>query len=387
EVGIAAARVGSPEEQSLLFGQLQGINPSQLATEQQLALIRAQGLLMIRNKQLTSAPLTNQWLDVFPDSNPSINEELAYLFMDTKDDRWLSKVFDAWSQASLEGTGPIIPDSVAQRSKRYGRAVMNLRKRRPAAHKMALMNAMSHYETGWNDEMRDTFFVGFNSFWDREGGRSYRGFLLAIMDQALENVPPERREEYKELAGADLGRYGSPVLAQLPVPEGPGRNWTVSEIESLMLDRELEGNFENGEKMFEAALCRSCHAMQGRGSNLGPELTQLGNRFSVRDMAVALVDPNAEISDQYTISDLELADGSLLQGKVVKEDSDTLYVMVNPLDQDHLLKIPSLQVVTEKASSRSFMFPGMLNRLNKQEVYDLMSYLLAGGDTTHVVYN
>ncbi len=385
-MGIAAARTGSASDQQRLFERLSSIDASAMSIEDQLGLIRAQGLLMSRNDQLSSSTLTEQWIGQFPSPDRRVNEELAFLFMDTKDDRWLPKVFAAWREASDTEEGIIIADSVAQRSKQYGGAVMNLRKRRPAAHKISLMYAMANYQVGWTDDMRKDYFVGFNGLWDREGGHSYRGYITTIMEKALEPLSAEKQADYRALSGADLGQYGSRMLRDLPVPEGPGQHWTVENVETLMSRTDLLPNFENGAKMFDAALCRACHSMQGKGSSLGPELTQLGTRFSIKDMAIALVDPDAEVSDQYRVTELVLKDESMVRGKVVKIESDTLHVMVNPLAPEYLQKVPAQEVVSETASANSWMFPAMLNRLNEQEVYDLMSYLQAAGDASHETY-
>ena len=387
EMGVAVARVGEPFQQKALFDRLRVLDIQGLTDMERLSLLRAQGLLIIRNSALNSSTLTDQWIESFPSEDQALNEEIAYLFSDTQDERWLRKVFAVWKEAPLSTDGLIISDSVAQRSQQYGRAIMNLRKRRPAAHKIALMDAMSHYAYGWTDAIWDEYFLGFNAFWDREGGNSYRGYLMAILEESLRKVPGELVEDFRAMAGADLGRYGARALANLPVPKGPGQNWTIPKVEALMGNQKMVANFENGEKMFDAALCRACHSMQGRGSGLGPELTQLGTRFSVGDIAVALVDPNRAVSDQYMISDLTLKDESTVTGQVIKEENDTLFVMVNPLAPSFLKEIAQEEVLSEQPSPRSWMFPGMLNRLNEQEVFDLVTYLVAGGDEAHEAYN
>jgi hypothetical protein len=53
--------------------------------------------------------------------------------------------------------------------------------------------------------------------------------------------------------------------------------------------------------------------------------------------------------------------------------------MLNPLTPEKVIKIHLSLIKEKKRSLQSQMFPALLNRLNEQEVVDLMTYLLAGG--------
>ena len=67
--------------------------------------------------------------------------------------------------------------------------------------------------------------------------------------------------------------------------------------------------------MFAASLCITCHNMSGEGGTVGPDLTQLGSRFSYKDILVAIVDPSKTISDQFAATIFYLKDGSSIVGR------------------------------------------------------------------------
>ena len=99
--------------------------------------------------------------------------------------------------------------------------------------------------------------------------------------------------------------------------------------------------------MFEAALCQACHRIQNKGNNIGPDLTQLASRFTVKDMAHAIINPNAEISDQYMMSEIYLNNDDRWFAKIIEETSDSLFVMLNPLTPEKVTKI-HLSSIKEK---------------------------------------
>ena len=115
-------------------------------------------------------------------------------------------------------------------------------------------------------------------------------------------------------------------------------------------------------------------------------MTQLASRFTVKDMAHAIINPNAEISDQYMLSEIQLNNGARWFAKIIEETSDSLFVMLNPLTPEKLTKIPLSSIKEKKLTHQSQMFPASLNRLNAQEVVDLMTYLLAGGQDDISLY-
>lgn len=138
--------------------------------------------------------------------------------------------------------------------------------------------------------------------------------------------------------------------------------------------------------MYVATTCSRCHAIKGEGGNIGPDLTQIGTRFSTKDILEAILEPSKAISDQYAATQFELKNGKSLVGKIANQDAEHYYVSQNPYAPDFLVKVNKKDVVAKNYSTISIMLPGLVNPLNVEELKDLVAYLKAGGDEEHEVF-
>ena len=132
--------------------------------------------------------------------------------------------------------------------------------------------------------------------------------------------------------------------------------------------------------MFAAARCASCHAMRGEGGAIGPDLTQLGTRFSPKDMLESIIEPNKTVSDQYAATVFTMKDGSSILGRLINENEKSYSVSQNPFAPDALREIAKADVASTKYSYISVMYPGLINSMNEDEVRDLVALVMAGGD-------
>ena len=126
--------------------------------------------------------------------------------------------------------------------------------------------------------------------------------------------------------------------------------------------------------------------MRGEGGTVGPDLTQLGSRFSYKDMLVAIIEPSKTISDQFAATVFYLQDGRTVTGRLMNQDADKYYVSQNPFAPQTLREIPKKDVVKTRLSETSIMFDNLLNRLNGEEVKDLLAYLKAGGNKQDSIF-
>ena len=64
-------------------------------------------------------------------------------------------------------------------------------------------------------------------------------------------------------------------------------------------------------------------------------------------------------------------------GKILEEKDEVLILANNPFDYDQKIEIKRFDIRTSKLSDISPMPAGMINRLNPDELKDLLAYLLA----------
>jgi putative heme-binding domain-containing protein len=180
-----------------------------------------------------------------------------------------------------------------------------------------------------------------------------------------------------------LGDFPSVDLTQLPKAKGPPGAWTVDTAMELFAS-ELRGrDFENGKKMYSAGLCIACHRFGGEGGVTGPDLGSLGSRFSIKDILVAICEPSASISEQYMASTVKLKVGDTLYGRLIIRNDKEIGVASNPFDLNQITKAPTENLESIEFSNVSIMPPGLISGMNRDELMDLMAYLLSGGDLQH----
>jgi putative heme-binding domain-containing protein len=168
--------------------------------------------------------------------------------------------------------------------------------------------------------------------------------------------------------------------------KGPGRNWKLEEALTAIDTAKGKRDFEQGKAMFAASLCKSCHQVKGEGGISGPDLTQLGTRFSNKDMLEAIISPSKAISDQYGSTVFFLKKGGSILGRLIRQDNTNYYISQNPFDASIVRTVAKSNVARTRVSDVSPMLPGMINGLNPEELNDLVAYLKSAGNPNHPVY-
>jgi putative heme-binding domain-containing protein len=236
-------------------------------------------------------------------------------------------------------------------------------------------------KAGWTADLRADYFRWFEKTVTWSGGNSLRKFLQNIENEAWDETPFDHRV-LVEKAGARTPF----TLPELPKPSGPGKDWTIDEVRELA-KTELKGrSFENGQKMFAATRCVLCHRFAGNGGATGPDLTQLAGRFNVEALTEAIMDPSKVISDQYKASTVVTAAGKTVVGRIVSENDEQISVLTDPEDSTKIADIPKEDIDEILASKISIMPADLLKPLNKEEVLDLLAYLLSRGDERNAMF-
>jgi putative heme-binding domain-containing protein len=257
----------------------------------------------------------------------------------------------------------------------------------PPAQQTYYATVLSEAETGWTKESQDAYFNWFKDAFGYKGGMSYVGFINKARQAALAHVPAAQQEHYRKLSGEELlATSGNDLAGNAPRPKGPGRRWSVEEAVAVVEGKLSDRNFEQGKMMYQAANCSSCHLMRGEGGSTGPDLTQLGTRFSVKDMLEAIIEPNKVVSDQYAATVFAMKDGSSVLGRLVNEDENSYTISQNPFAPEVVREIPKADVLDTKYSYISIMYPRLIDGMNEEEVKDLVAYLMAGGNEDHEIY-
>ena len=78
--------------------------------------------------------------------------------------------------------------------------------------------------------------------------------------------------------------------------------------------------------------------------------------------------------------------GDILTGVVVNLSGDRVTLNTDMFDPNQRVNVNRPDVASIEPSTVSPMPPGLLNMMQKEEIMDLVAYVLSGGDTKHEAF-
>ncbi|GAB3946868.1 hypothetical protein GCM10028805_18110 [Spirosoma harenae] len=117
--------------------------------------------------------------------------------------------------------------------------------------------------------------------------------------------------------------------------------------------------------------CGPCHKMYGEGGIIGPELTG-SNRANLDYLLGNILDPSAEIQDDYKMVVVTTRDGRTYVGNVAKENERQLTLRV--IGQDAVV-VNKADIQSREVNPASMMPTGLLDPLSESEIKDLVAFL------------
>lgn len=133
------------------------------------------------------------------------------------------------------------------------------------------------------------------------------------------------------------------------------------------------GDSRQGEVLFRQAGCLNCHWVDGAGGRLGPDLSGIGDRRSLKSLRTSLLEPDAEVDRAYWQLNLTSKDGAVTRGFKLHEDSFSIRL----LDLSERLRCFEKQDVSEMQILKSSLMSSYENELGGEDLDDLVSYLYA----------
>ena len=387
QAAIALARMGEKTEKDNLLKALSAIDFSKISESKQLDVLRAIELILIRLGKPTGE-LKNELISVldkqYPAATNNLNRSLSKIMVYMDAPTVVAKTMDLMKVAKddpndqktfTESTDLIL------RNPQYGLDIAKMLANVPPQQQTYYATVLSHAKIGWTPALQETYFKWFYTAFGYKGGVSFIGFLNLIRKDALKNVSKNTFAYYNTLSGDSIvNRAMMGLKENIKQAKGPGRDWEVDTALVYVKDGLINRDFENGKAMFSTTLCSSCHAMGGEGGVSGPNLTQVGTRFSYKDMLTAIIEPNKSISDQFGSTVFYLKKGGSIVGKLISEDGTKYVIAQNPFAMQNTKDVLKKDVTRTRVSEISPMLPGLINSLNAEELKDLLAYLKSGGN-------
>jgi putative heme-binding domain-containing protein len=162
--------------------------------------------------------------------------------------------------------------------------------------------------------------------------------------------------------------------------------WKTEDLLPALADVAHGRSYENGKKLFLQAACFGCHKVGEAGGAIGPELTKIAKKYKPDEILTEMIEPSKKLDPKYATLVVITVDGKVFRGTVVEETAAEYKLMENPLIKCEPIVVAKDDVDEATRSKLSPMPVGLLNILQKEEILDLMAYVIAGGDPGHPAF-
>ena len=191
---------------------------------------------------------------------------------------------------------------------------------------------------------------------------------------------------------ADPSGYlaGNPLPLLDPLLEYSGQDveWQFDDLSASLRPLPHGRSFDVGRTAFTIASCVSCHQMNGEGKEFGPDLSKLDTeKFTPEEILRAILEPSVEINEEYQTTKFLLHSGELVTGIVVGESSTMIEVVTDPLASTVPIVVEEEEIDQRAQSSLSIMPEGLLGKLTREEILDLIAYVYSGGDEGSMLFS
>jgi len=210
-------------------------------------------------------------------------------------------------------------------------------------------------------------------------GLNWIGFHYSAEEELARS---ERRKEAKRrLAEREVAPAARPFV----------RNWVRDDLLRSLKKIEESGSAERGQQLFVAGACVSCHRTvtddeAEKTAKVGPALSEVAARYAKlpnppEAILDAILEPSTTVADQFRTQIVFLEDGRQLVGLIVEEDAERLTLVTNPLAPDERTVVSRVEIEEVIPSAISMMPQGLLSTFQREEIVDLITFILAAEET------
>ena len=133
-----------------------------------------------------------------------------------------------------------------------------------------------------------------------------------------------------------------------------------------------KGDAARGRAVFERD-CASCHISGGVGHNVGPSIAAMGTK-TPETLLVNILDPNREVDPRYLNYTLVTRDGRVATGIIAGETDTSVVLRRADGASETILRT---QIDELSSTGQSLMPEGLEQKINPQEMADLIAYLMS----------
>lgn len=251
---------------------------------------------------------------------------------------------------------------------------------------MEYARSIRFLKTGWTSDLRKRQLQWFLKAANYNGGASFTKFIEFIRNDSLATYTAAEKKEHAELIARKPERKSAIELSGAIFAGRTPTMWKLEDLSEAAQNGMKGRDFVRGKKMFAASACYACHRFGNAGGMTGPDLTGSGGRYSPHDLLDQIINPSKEINEQFAPIVVTLKDGKTLSGVVVNLSGDNVTLNTDLSDPNQRVNVDRKKVESIEPSKISMMPPNLLMMLEKEEILDLVAYILSGGDEKHAAF-
>jgi putative heme-binding domain-containing protein len=204
---------------------------------------------------------------------------------------------------------------------------------------------------------------------------------------AVQGIDFGRGKFKRVVSDEDLGRFiskGIPGTAMPPFDFRPREMALLVDylraIRQSRVDTPEGGDAALGKALFEGkGGCPGCHRVNGKGSRVGPDLSDIGAIRPASALEQSILDPDAVILPEHLFCRAVTRDGVTITGRRLNEDPNTVQL----IDTGERLVSLNKADLREYTLLKTSPMPSYRGKLSPAAVRDLVRYLstLRGLDT------
>jgi len=198
----------------------------------------------------------------------------------------------------------------------------------------------------------------------------------------------EDLDDYLSDPESYLARHPLPIKDDLLKSNRTRKEWKFDDLAEAISTMKEGRSYSNGKQMFVVANCVACHRMNNIGEQIGQDLTQItGEKATSAYVLKNVLDPSLNIEDKYRSFNFELTSGKVMIGMILEETADTVKIVENPMAKSPPVVLKKSEIADRAKSPTSIMPKGLLDKLTRDEILDLMAYVLAKGDAKNPLFH
>ncbi|MBN9122190.1 MAG: neutral/alkaline non-lysosomal ceramidase N-terminal domain-containing protein [Planctomycetes bacterium] len=307
------------------------------------------------------------WEKLTPELLKAVNPPVAFA-------RRISAQENA-AEADLLGAIPLLGRDPASRADDLKRLAGLLAATRPAAVQSAAVSALART----SDKATPAALVGaFGSaspvlrarILDALLGRpAWHAELLAAVEKGripAGQIDAARRQRLTGSPDAAVRKHAEKLFAG---SSNPDRQKVIDDYKAALA---LKGDKTRGKAVF-AKSCSACHALEGVGAAVGPDLSALANKSPLYLLS-EILDPNRNLDSRYAEYQALTKDDRTVSGILAAETATSITLRGQQAKEETILRT---FIETLRGTSKSLMPEGLEKDIAKQDMADLLAYLTA----------